>query len=176
VVRTQRPEDAAMILESARRTIQRAAPGFGIQDVTTMQRVFDNAVGPVRQIMALLALLSGLALMLGAVGIYGVISHFASRRKRDWAIRVALGLPGSGVVRHVVTEGLALAVVGVVVGAIVAGVFSRILSTFLYGVSAIDPLSFVVASGLLLVIGGAAAFFPARRAGSVDPALVLREQ
>jgi putative ABC transport system permease protein len=176
VVRTQRPEDAARILESARRTIQRAAPGFGIQDVTTMQRVFDNAVGPVRQIMALLALLSGLALMLGAVGIYGVISHFASRRKRDWAIRVALGLPGSGVVRHVVTEGLALALVGVVVGAIVAGVFSRILSTFLYGVSAIDPLSFIVASGLLLVIGGAAAFFPARRAGTVDPALVLREQ
>ena len=126
--------------------------------------------------MSLLALLSGLALVLGAVGIYGVISHFASRRKRDWAIRVALGMSGSGVMRSVVSEGLGLAAAGVVAGAVVAAVFSRILSTFLYGVSAIDPVSFSVASGLLLLIGTAAAFFPARRAGTVDPALVLREQ
>ena len=176
VVQTERPEDAMTILESARRTVQRTAPGFGIQGVTTMQRVFDSAVGPVRQVMSLLALLSGLALVLGAVGIYGVISHFASRRKRDWAIRVALGMSGSGVMRSVVGEGLGLAAAGVVAGAVVAAVFSRILSTFLYGVSAIDPVSFSVASGLLLLIGTAAAFFPARRAGTVDPALVLREQ
>ena len=142
-----------------------------------MQRVFDAAVGPVRQIMSLLALLSGLALVLGAVGIYGVISHFASRRKRDWAIRVALGLSGSGVVRQRRWRrarprgGRRRRRCGR--GRPCSREFS---ATFLYGVSAIDPVSFVVASGLLLLIGSAAAFFPARRAGTVDPALVLREQ
>lgn len=114
--------------------------------------------------------------MLGAVGIYGVISHFATRRERDWAIRVALGLPGSGVVMHVVRQGLGLAVLGVFFGALGAAALSRLLSSFLFGVGAIDPLSFGAGAILLLVIGATAAFIPARRAGSVDPALVLREQ
>ena len=106
VVRTTRPADAPAVLDDARRTIQRVAPGFAVQGTTTMDRVFDTAVGPARQIMSLLALLSSLALLLGATGIYGVISHFAARRKRDWAIRVALGLPGSRVVSHIVRQGV----------------------------------------------------------------------
>ena len=141
-----------------------------------MSRVLDTAVGPARQIMTLLALLSGLALVLGAVGIYGVISHFASRRKRDWAIRVALGLPGSRVVTHIVRQGLVLAAAGVALGAVGAAALSRLLASFLFGVSAADPLAFAAASAALLVVGAAAAFLPARRAGTVDPALVLREQ
>jgi putative ABC transport system permease protein len=176
VIRTTRPEDAAAILDAARKTVQKVAPSFGVQGTTTMQRVFDEAVGPVRQVMSLLALLSTLALILGAVGIYGVISHFASRRQRDWAIRVALGLPGSGVIKHVVAQGVGLAVVGIVIGGISAAALTRLLSTFLFGVSAVDPISFAAASVLLLLIGALAAFLPARRAGAVDPALVLREQ
>jgi ABC-type lipoprotein release transport system permease subunit len=176
VVRTQRPQDAVAIIDAARKTVQRVAPGFAVQGATTMDRVFDAAVGPVRQVMSLLALLSGLALVLGAVGIYGVIAHFAARRQRDWAIRVALGLPGSGVVTHIVRQGLVLAVIGVGIGALVAAAASRLLASFLFGVSAIDPVSFIGASVLLLAIGAIAAFVPARRAGTVDPALALREQ
>lgn len=176
VVRTQRPQDAVAIIDAARKTVQRVAPGFAVQGATTMDRVFDAAVGPVRQVMSLLALLSGLALVLGAVGIYGVIAHFAARRQRDWAIRIALGLPGSGVVTHIVRQGLVLAVIGVGIGALVAAAASRLLASFLFGVSAIDPVSFIGASVLLLAIGAIAAFVPARRAGTVDPALALREQ
>ena len=176
VIRTTRPEDAAAILDAARATVQRVAPSYAIQGTTTMQRVFDAAVGPARQIMSLLALLSGLALVLGGIGIYGVISHFAARRRRDWAIRVALGLPGSGVVTHIVRQGVTLAIIGIVVGAIGAAAGARLLTTFLFGVTTIDPVAFASASALLLVIGGAAAFVPAWRAGMVDPALVLREQ
>ncbi|HEX5439222.1 MAG TPA: ADOP family duplicated permease [Gemmatimonadaceae bacterium] len=176
VLRTARPQDASGVLDAARRIVQRVAPDMAVQQTTTMARVFDTAVGPARQVMSLLTVLSALALVLGAVGIYGVISHFAARRQRDWAIRVALGLPGSRVVRHIVGQGAALVGVGVVLGAIGTAVLARLLASLLFGVSAIDPLAFAAASGALLVIGVIAAFVPAWRAGSVDPALVLREQ
>ncbi|HEX4683287.1 MAG TPA: ADOP family duplicated permease [Gemmatimonadaceae bacterium] len=176
VIRMSRESDAPQLLDAARRTVQQVAPSFAVQRTTTMQRVFDEAVGPVRQLMALLALLSAIALVLGAVGIYGVISHFASRRQRDWAIRVALGLPSSGVVMHVVRQGIGLAVLGVVAGAAAAALLARLLTSFLFGVNAVDPTSFAAATAVLLVIAMIAAFIPARRAGSVDPALVLREQ
>jgi predicted permease len=176
VLRAARPGDAAALLDDARRTVQRIAPAFAVQETTIMQRVLDNAVGPARQIMSLLALLSALALVLGAVGIYGVISHFAARRQRDWAIRVALGLPGSRVVTHIVRQGVTLALIGIVLGAIGAAALTRLLASFLFGVSTVDPLAFAASSAALLAIGAVAAFIPARRAGTVDPALVLREQ
>ncbi len=141
-----------------------------------MQRVFDTAVGPARQVMMLLTLLSGLALVLGAIGIYGVIAHFAARRKRDWAIRMALGLPASRVVRHIVGQGTTLVLVGIVIGSIAILALARLLASFLFGVSSVDPLAFAAASAVLLAIGVAAAFVPARRAGTVDPAKALREQ
>jgi putative ABC transport system permease protein len=176
VIRATRPGDEASLLDDARRTINRVAPAFAVQQATTMSRVLDNAVGPARQVMTLLALLSGLALVLGAVGIYGVISHFAARRKRDWAIRVALGLPGSRVVTHIVGQGVVLVAAGIALGAVGTIALSRLLTTFLYGVSKVDPLAFLAASAALLAVGVVAAFVPARRAGTVDPALVLREQ
>jgi predicted permease len=176
VLRTARPGDAAAVLDAARRTVRNVAPEFAVQGTTTMERVLDTAVGPARQIMSLLSLLSALALVLGAVGIYGVISHFAARRKRDWAIRVALGLPGSRVVRQIVGQGAALVGVGIVVGAVGAVLLARLLASFLFGVGTLDPLAFAAASVALLLIGVAAASIPARRAGTVDPALVMREE
>jgi putative ABC transport system permease protein len=176
VIKMKRPQDATAVLDDARAVVQRLSPDFAVQNVTTMERVLDNAIGPARQVMSLLSLLSALALVLGAVGIYGVIAHFAARRKRDWAIRVALGLPGSRVVTHIVRQGAVLAVIGVILGAAGAAMMTRLLGSFLHGVSSLDPLAFVAASAALLVIGVAAAFVPARKAGMTDPALVLREQ
>ena len=176
VIRTSRPGDEAAVLDAARRTVQRVAPRYAVQSTTTMSRVFDQAVGPARQVMSLLALLSGLALVLGAIGIYGVISHFASRRKRDWAIRVALGLPGLRVVRSIVAQGVALVIAGVVLGALGTAALTSVLESMLYEVGTVDPIAFAGASVVLLLIGLAAAFVPAWRTGAVDPALVLREQ
>ncbi len=176
VLRTARPDDAAAVLDAARRTVRNVAPELAVQGTTTMDRVLDTAVGPARQIMSLLSLLSALALVLGAVGIYGVISHFATRRKRDWAIRVALGLTGSRVVRQIVGQGAALVGVGIAVGAVGAVLLARLLASFLFGVGTLDPLAFAAASAALLLIGVAAASIPARRAGTVDPALVMREE
>lgn len=176
VIRTPNNDAATAILDDARRAVNRVAPEVAVQSTTTMSRVVDTAVGPARQVMSLLTMLSGLALLLGAVGIYGVIAHFAARRQRDWAIRVALGLPGSRVMTHIVRQGIVLATVGVVLGALGAAALTRLLSSFLHGVSSLDPLAFAAASVALLVIGAAAAFVPARRAGLTDPASVLREQ
>ena len=175
VVRAQRPGDATALLESARRGVQRVAPGYAVEGTTTMERVFDSAVGPARQIMALLTLLSALALVLGAVGIYGVIAHFAARRRRDWAIRVALGLRATAVVRHIVGQGTALVAIGVAIGAVGTVLLARLLVSFLFGVSTVDPIAFLAASLALLLIGVAAAFIPAWHTATVDPAIVLRD-
>jgi predicted permease len=176
VIRTTRPGDAASLLDDARRTVNRVAPDFAVQETTTMSRVLDLAVGPARQMMTLLSLLSALAMILGAIGIYGVISHFAARRKRDWAIRVALGLPTSRVIQQIVGQGAALGAVGILIGGLGPVALARLLTSFLYGVGTVDPISFAAASALLLLIGMVAAFVPAHRASTVDPALVLREQ
>jgi putative ABC transport system permease protein len=176
VIRAKRAGDEAALLDQARATMQRLAPSLGLVATTTMSAVFAEAVGPARQIMTLLALLAGLAIMLGAIGIYGVISHFATRRKRDWAIRIALGASASSVVTQVVLQAVALIAIGVAVGALGTAALGRMLSSFLYQVGALDPIAFIVASAGLLIIGAGAAFLPAWRAGRVDPILSLREQ
>ena len=176
VVRTVRPGDAATILDAATRAVRRTAPTIAIQEATTMERVLDRAVGPARQVMSLLALLTALALVLSAIGIYGVIAHYVSRRKRDWSIRIALGLPPSRVVRRVVGHSSALVAAGIVFGIVGALGLARLLGSLLFGVTPADPLSVAGAAIVLLAVGALAALVPALRASRTDPALVLREQ
>jgi ABC-type lipoprotein release transport system permease subunit len=176
VLRTERPQDAAAVLDAARRTVQRVVPGAAVQEATTMGRIFERAMGPVRQVMTLLTLLTGLALVLGAVGVYGVISHFVSRRQRDWGIRIALGLQPARVVSHIVSRGAALVGVGIVLGIVGIVLLARLLASFLYGVNAADPVALAAATTALLLVGVLAAWLPAYRASRVDPAIVLREQ
>ena len=164
------------LLEPVRRTIARVAPAAAVQQTTTMRRVLDTAVGPARQIVLLLSLLTGLALILGAVGVYGVMTHFASRRRRDWAIRVAIGLPSSRVITHILGHGALLVSAGIVAGIAGAAMLTRLLSSFLFDVSALDPVAFASAGAALFGVGVAAAFVPALRAGMADPLKALREQ
>ena len=141
-----------------------------------MQRVVDVAVGPARDVMKLLAVLTAVALLLGAIGIYGVISQFVARRTRDWSIRVALGLSPARVVTLIVSHGLALVATGVLAGIGITLFSSRLLSAFLFGVSSHDPTALVAAAVSLAAVGALAALIPALRAARTDPALVLREQ
>src|SRR5207248_4085919 len=114
--RTTRPEDALPIIAGVRRTISKIAPSVAVQEATTMQHVFDRAVGPARDVRTLLGMLTALALLLGAIGIYGVIAQFVARRAVDWSIRVALGLSPNRVVSLVVSHGAWMVVVGIIVG------------------------------------------------------------
>jgi putative ABC transport system permease protein len=176
VLRTTPGAAETSLLEPARRTIARVAPTAAVQQTTTMRRVLDTSVGPARQVVSLLSLLTGLALVLGAVGIYGVMAHFATRRRRDWAIRVAIGLPGSRVIAHVLGHGAVLVSAGIAVGILGAAALTRLLSSFLYEVGALDPTAFAAAAAALFVVGMVAAFVPALRAGTADPLKALREQ
>lgn len=175
VLRTEVGRDPTPLLSAARRTVQAAVPGVAVQEATTMQRVFDRAIGPARHVMALLTLLSGLSLVLGAVGVYGVVSHFVNRRRREWGIRIALGMRPGRVVRRIVGTGGALVAKGVALGLLAFLGLARLLGSFLYGVEPADPLAMVAAAAVLLMTGLLAAFIPARRASRIDPAGVLRE-
>jgi predicted permease len=176
VLRTAPGVDEASLLEPARQTLARVAPSVPVQQTTTMRRVLDTAIGPARQVVLLLSFLSALALTLSAVGVYGVVAHFATRRRRDWAIRMALGLPGSRVISHVVGHGAVLVAIGIGFGVAGAAVLARLLSSLLYDVNAIDPLALAGAAVALLTVGTLSALIPAWRASSADPLSALREQ
>ena len=166
----------AEVVDEARRAVQAAAPAVAVQNTTTLARVFEIAVGPARQVMSVLTFLTGLALVLGAVGIYGVTAQYVTRRRRDLGIRLALGLTPARVVAQVVGRGGRLVLLGSAVGTIGVLALARLLASLLYGVSAVDPLALLGATALLLLVGVLAALVPARRASRLDPAAVFREQ
>jgi putative ABC transport system permease protein len=175
VFRVQGQGDPAPMLDTARRAIQAAAPGVAVREVTTMEHVFNQAIGPARPVMAMLTLLGGLALVLGVVGVYGVVSHFVTRRKRDWGIRIALGMRPARVVRQIIGQGGALVGLGITLGLVAFLLLARLLAGFLYGVGTADPLALAAAAAILLAAGLIAAFVPARRASRIDPAIVLKD-
>jgi ABC-type antimicrobial peptide transport system permease subunit len=175
VLRAANPADVAAILDAARTSITRTGARLAVQQTTSMRAVFDTAVGPAGRIVALLAILAGLALVLGAVGVYGVLSHYVSRRSRDYGICIAIGMPPSHVVSQVVGRGVALVAIGSGVGVAAALGVTRVLATLLYRVEPTDPLALGGAVAVLLTVGALAAFAPARRASRTDPAVVLRQ-
>ena len=174
-VRTDSEQRVPALAEAVRSTIQRESSQLAVQETTTMRTVFDMAVGATGQIVTLLTMLAGLALVLGAVGVYGVISHYVTRRARDYGIRIALGQQPGLVIREVVGRGLALVAAGSVVGVAAALIVTRVLTSLLYGVKSTDPIALSGAVVLLLCVGALAAFVPARRASLTDPVVVLRQ-
>lgn len=176
VLQTRDGQDPAAMLDPARRAVHAAAPSVAFRETTTLANVMDRAVGPALQVMALLSLLGGLALTLGVVGVYGVVSHFVTRRKRDWGIRLALGMPPRSVVGQILGRGGALVTAGAVLGVVAFLALARLLGSLLYGVEAADPVSIGGAAAVLLAAGLLAAFVPALRAARIDPVKVLREE
>jgi len=126
--------------------------------------------------MFLLGLLTSLALILGAIGIYGVIAQFVRRRGREWAIRMALGYSPSRVVRYVLMQSSRLIAIGVVIGLAGTLIMAKLVRPFRYRVSGDDPAALLIAISTLVVVGIAASIIPAYRAARVDQATALREQ
>jgi predicted permease len=176
VVAGHNPEQVAPTLQAARRALQTATSRLAVQDTTTMQSVFDEAVGAPGRVATLLTILAALALILGAIGVYGVISHSVSRRTRDYGIHIALGLPPSRIVSQVVGRGLQLVLAGSVIGVVATFLVTDALASLLYGVEKTDAAALGGAVLALTAIGAVAAFLPAWRASRTDPATVLRQQ
>jgi putative ABC transport system permease protein len=125
------------------------------------------------EIVALFALT---ALLLAGLGIYGVISYIVSERTHEMGIRLVLGAKRSDVLRLVLGQGARLALIGVVVGLVAAAGLTRLMRTMLFGVSAVDPLTFAAVTILFCVVALAACYIPARRAMRVDPIVALRHE
>ena len=139
-----------------------------------MRDMMDVRLLPVRLGTWFIGSFAVLAMLLAAVGLYGVIGYSVSRRTREIGIRVALGARSSRVLGLVVQQGMVLVVIGVVIGAALAALAGQVLSTVLYGVSPLDVVAFGGAIGLLLLIALLANYIPARRATRIDPMLTLR--
>ncbi len=126
--------------------------------------------------MLLLSVFATVALIIAAVGIYGVISYAVSRRTHEIGVRIALGAQASDVLRMVVWRGMSLALIGVALGLAAALAMTRVMNNLLFNVSATDPLTFALVALLLVVIALIASFIPARRATKVDPLQAIRHE
>ena len=126
--------------------------------------------------MSLSIAFGALALLLAAVGVYGVVAYSVSRRTREVGIRMALGAERGQVLRMVLWQGGRLAAAGIVLGAVAAAGTGRLLESMLYGVSGLDPMAYAVACGLLLAVAAAANLVPAITAARIDPMRALRRE
>jgi putative ABC transport system permease protein len=147
-----------------------------VSEVKTMTAVLSDATSSPRSVTSLFAAFAAVAFLLGAVGIYGVISFFVGQRTREIGIRMALGAQKRDVLKIVLRDGLSMTLTGVLAGLLAAFALTRVLRALLYGVSATDPLTLGAVTLLFALVSVAACYVPARRAMRVDPVIALREE
>ena len=166
--------DPAALTSAIRGAVQSIDKDQPLFAISTMKDLVSNSIATRRMTLVLLGLFSGLALVLGAIGIYGVISYSVAQRTHEIGIRMALGAPRRGVFRLVVGQGLKLAGIGIAIGVAGALGLARLMSSLLYGISATDFETFAGVSILLALVALLACYVPARRAMRVDPTVALR--
>jgi predicted permease len=168
--------DPLEAVAGAREALRSLDPRLPMINPRTVEMVVQNSMAATSFTVLLLGIAAAIALLLGTVGIYGVISYIVSRRTPEIGVRMALGAPGEVVLKSVVGQGMKLTAVGVVLGLVGAWAMSRALGSLLYGVAATDPLTFGGTAALLALVALAATWFPARRASRVDPVEALRSE
>ena len=165
-----------LVASSVRATIRAAAPTLPLVGLQSMNDVVHGSMARSRFVMTLLGIFAGVALVLGAVGIYGVMAYGVAQRTGEIGIRMALGAGAAQVTRMVVGQGMLVALVGVGVGVVGAIGLTRFMESQLFGVSATDPITFAAVAALLSVVALVASYLPARRAAKVDPIEALRAE
>jgi putative ABC transport system permease protein len=166
--------DPASIVTAVRNAIREVDPDQPISDVATMDTLMDRAVGQRRLSMTLLATFAVLAMVLAALGIYGVMAFDVTRRSREIGVRMALGAARGDVLGLVLRQGLTMAVVGVVLGLLGAAALTRVLQAQLFGIARTDPITFASVAVGLLAVATVATLIPALRATRVNPVQALR--
>lgn len=166
--------DARALVSALRNEVQQIDPSLPVLNIQTLSERVENSLGGERSQATLLGSGGILALILAAIGLYGVMSYSVAQRTREIGIRMALGATRGNVKGLVLRQGVALVSAGVVLGLGAAFVITRSLASLLFGVSAIDPITFGGTSALLIVVALVASYVPARRATKVDPIIALR--
>jgi putative ABC transport system permease protein len=172
VVRTT--GDPLALAAAVREQVRALDKDVPVTHVRTMAEVFGTSVAQPRFSMLVVGLFAALALVLSAVGIYGVMAYSVSRRAHEIGVRMALGARASQVLKLVLKEGMTLALLGIGIGLFGAFALTRLMATLLFGVSTRDPFTFVSVATLLAVVAFVACYIPARRATKVDPLVALR--
>jgi len=175
VVRSSRA-GAESFLAEARQAIWSQNGNLPVFMVRTLKDLSDQSMARTSFTLVLLAIAGCMALVLGIVGIYGVIAYAVSQRTREIGIRMALGAQPGGLQRMFVRDGLLLAGIGAVIGLVAAAGLTRLMSSLLFGVAALDPVTYAAVAAVLLAAAGLASYFPARRATAVDPVGALRAE
>ena len=173
VIRSERA-GTETFLNEVRQAVWSVNSNLPLASVRTMQEVYDKSVARTSFTLVMLGIASAMALALGLIGIYGVISYTVSQRKREIGIRLALGAQSEDVVSMVLKQGAKLALLGVCIGVAAAFTLARLMTSLLFGVTAHDPLTFAAVAALLILVALLACYIPARRAMKVDPIVALR--
>ncbi|MEW6208882.1 MAG: ABC transporter permease [Acidobacteriota bacterium] len=171
-----RAEDPMKIIATARREIQSLDGDLPLYDIKTMEQRLAQSLAQRRFTLTLLGVFASIALLLAAVGIYGVMSYLVAERTREIGIRLALGAAPRDVMRAILGRGMLLTLIGIATGAASALLLTRLMSSLLYEISPTDPATFIVISLLLAGVALGACFAPARRAVKVDPMIALRSE
>jgi ABC-type antimicrobial peptide transport system permease subunit len=172
VVKTPRAE---AIAPEIRALVREVAPEAPMYRIYTMAGLARDSMVQLSFTMLTLGVTSLLALILGTVGLYGVLSYIVAERTREIGVRMALGAEASSVRRMVVVQGARVVLIGVVLGVLAARASTRVLGSLLYGVESADLATFVGMSGAMILVGLLASYVPARRASAVSPIESLRE-
>ena len=168
--------DVASFAGPIRDIVNRTNGQVPVTQILTMEDIISRAVSGDSITMVLLGIAALMALFLGAIGLFGIISYVVGQRTREIGVRMALGAERAGVSRMVLAQGMVVSAAGVIAGLVGAFALTRVMASLLYGVTATDPLTFTVAPILLLAVSVAATWLPAQRAARVDPVHSLREE
>jgi predicted permease len=174
VIRTTLPTDS--LAPRIRQIVQTMDPTLPIVKLRSMDDVFDDSVSRPRFLAQLFGLFAGLALLLAAIGTYGILSYSVTERRREIGIHMALGATRGNVLGMVLAQGMRLTIVGLVAGVAAAIGLTRLLQTQLFNVRPADPATMVSVIGIIAAVAFAACYIPASRATRVDPMVVLRDE
>jgi putative ABC transport system permease protein len=174
VVRTV--ADPAGLITAIRAEVNALDKDVPLADLTTLESWVTKAMAPTRFLLALNSTFAGLALILASLGLYGVISYSARQRTREIGVRVALGASNRDVLRLILGQGMLLAAVGIVLGLGASVALTRVVSSYLVGVSGTDPITFAGVPAILLGVAAVASYLPARRASLIEPSRALRDE
>ncbi|HUE83017.1 MAG TPA: ABC transporter permease [Pyrinomonadaceae bacterium] len=164
-----------ILIPAIRHAVWSIDPSQPISNVRTMEKILADSIAQPRLSMLLMGLFGVLALILASVGIYGLLSYAVTLRRRELGIRLALGAQARDVLKLILRQGMALAIIGIAVGLIGSFALTRVIRTLLFGVTPTDGLTFVLVTGVLALVALFACYIPARRATKVDPMMALRD-